>query len=107
VVSGGEAGPALVNALFGEVNFSGKLPVSVPRSVGQAEGTAAGANWISNLVVSITFLSLVELIGLTWTFWFYGLLAIAAWIFCYYRVPETKGRSLEEIEASWHAGRAS
>jgi beta-glucosidase len=32
---GVEAGPALVRTLFGEVNFSGKLTVSVPRSVGQ------------------------------------------------------------------------
>ena len=68
---------------------------------GQAEGTAASMNWISNLVVSITFLSLVELIGLAWAFWLYGLLAIAALAFCYYLVPETKGRSLEEIEESW------
>ena len=30
-----QAGPALVRALFGDVNFSGKLPVSVPRAVGQ------------------------------------------------------------------------
>jgi beta-glucosidase len=32
---GVQAGPALVNALFGDVNFSGKLTVSVPRTVGQ------------------------------------------------------------------------
>jgi sugar porter (SP) family MFS transporter len=73
---------------------------------GQAEGTAASMNWISNLVVSITFLSLVELIGLSWAFWLYGLLAIAALVFCYYLVPETKGHSLEEIEASWRSGPA-
>jgi MFS transporter, SP family, galactose:H+ symporter len=73
---------------------------------GQAEGTAAGMNWISNLLVSITFLSLVELIGLARTFWLYGLLGIGALVFCYYLVPETKGRSLEEIEASWRSGPA-
>ena len=32
---GVQAGPALVRTLFGDVNFSGKLPVSVPRAVGQ------------------------------------------------------------------------
>ncbi len=73
---------------------------------GQAEGAAAGTNWIFNLLVSMTFLTLVELIGPTWTFWLYGLLAIAALIFCYYLVPETKGRSLEEIEESWRSGAA-
>jgi len=32
---GMQAGPALVRTLFGDVNFSGKLPVTVPRAVGQ------------------------------------------------------------------------
>ena len=72
---------------------------------GQAEGTAAGANWICNLVISMTFLTLVEIFGLSRTFWLYGLLAIAAFVFCYELVPETKGRSLEEIEASWRSER--
>jgi sugar porter (SP) family MFS transporter len=74
---------------------------------GVAEGTAAGANWISNLLVSMTFLTLVELIGPSWTFWVYGLLAIAAWIFSYRVVPETKGRTLEEIEQGWRSRRKS
>jgi MFS family permease len=74
---------------------------------GIAEGTAAGANWVSNLAVSMTFLTLVELIGPSWTFWVYGLLAIAAWIFSYRLVPETKGRTLEEIEESWRSRRRS
>jgi SP family galactose:H+ symporter-like MFS transporter len=70
---------------------------------GLAEGTAAGANWTFNLLVSITFLTLVELLGPSWTFWIYGLLAVAAWLFSYYLVPETRGRTLEEIEQSWHS----
>ena len=74
---------------------------------GLAEGTAAGANWIFNLLVSITFLTLVELLGATWTFWLYGALAVAAWFFSYYMVPETKGKTLEEIEQFWHARRGS
>ena len=74
---------------------------------GLAEGTAAATNWIFNLLVSITFLTLVEVLGPSWTFWLYGLLAIAAWLFSYYLVPETKGRTLEEIEQSWHARRTS
>lgn len=68
---------------------------------GQAEGTAAATNWVFNLLVSMTFLTLVELIGPKWTFWLYGGFAVAAWIFSYIVVPETKGRTLEEIEQSW------
>ncbi len=68
---------------------------------GLAEGTAAGANWSFNLLVSITFLSLLQALGPSLTFWMYGALAIAAWLFSYYLVPETKGKTLEEIEESW------
>ncbi len=68
---------------------------------GLAEGTAAGANWIFNLLVSMTFLSLVQAMGPSWTFWLYGLLAVGAFVFSFYLVPETKGRTLEEIERSW------
>jgi MFS transporter, SP family, galactose:H+ symporter len=74
---------------------------------GVAEGTAAGTNWAANLLVSITFLSLVQALGPSWTFWVYGLLAIATWLFSYYLVPETKGRTLEEIEKSWRFGQRS
>lgn len=71
---------------------------------GLASGTAATANWAFNLLVSLTFLSLVQWLGPSWTFWLYGLLAIGAWLFSYYLVPETKGRTLEEIEEHWRVG---
>ncbi len=65
------------------------------------EGVAATFNWGSNLLVSLTFLTLLQQIGATRTFWLYGLFAVGAWLFSYYLVPETKGRTLEEIEAFW------
>ncbi len=68
-----------------------------------AEGLAATFNWGSNLLITLTFLTLVERLGPSWTFWLYGLSAVAAWIFSYYIVPETKGRTLEEIEEYWRA----
>jgi SP family galactose:H+ symporter-like MFS transporter len=68
-----------------------------------AEGLAAAFNWGSNLLVSLTFLTLLQMMGPTRTFWLYGAFAIAAWVFSYYQVPETKGRTLEEIEQFWRA----
>jgi MFS transporter, SP family, galactose:H+ symporter len=68
---------------------------------GGAEGIAAGTNWAANFLVSLTFLTLVQTFGPSQTFWLYEVLAVAAWIFSYYLVPETKGRTLEEIENSW------
>jgi sugar porter (SP) family MFS transporter len=68
---------------------------------GIAEGTAAGMNWAFNFLVSLTFLTLIQVLGSSWTFWLYAALAIASWFFSYYLVPETKGRTLEEIENSF------
>jgi SP family galactose:H+ symporter-like MFS transporter len=65
------------------------------------EGLAATFNWGSNLVVTLTFLTLLQSIGATRTFWLYGALAIAAWFFSYFLVPETKGHTLEQIEEFW------
>jgi MFS family permease len=74
-------------------------PLSIRNS---AEGIAAAFNWGANFLVTLTFLTLVEKVGPSQTFWLYGLCAIAAGIFSYYLVPETKGRTLEQIEAFWH-----
>src|SRR5205823_2366803 len=74
---------------------------------GLAEGMAATFNWGSNLVVSLTFLTLVEKLGASSTFLLYAFASVASWLFAYYLVPETKGHTLEEIEAFWRAGRPS
>jgi sugar porter (SP) family MFS transporter len=70
---------------------------------GLAEGTAATFNWGSNLIVSLTFLTLLEKLGASATFLLYAFASVASWLFAYYLVPETKGRTLEEIEAFWRA----
>jgi sugar porter (SP) family MFS transporter len=72
---------------------------------GLAEGTAATFNWGSNLIVSLTFLTLVEKFSVSSTFLLYAVASVASWLFAYYLVPETKGRTLEQIEAFWRAGR--
>ena len=66
-----------------------------------SEGLAATFNWGSNLLVTLTFLSLVRWAGASRTFGLYALFAVVAWLFSYHFVPETRGRSLEEIERFW------
>jgi MFS family permease len=68
---------------------------------GLAMSVATTANWGSNLVVSLTFLTLVEALGPANTFWLYALVAVAGWYFAFRLVPETRGRTLEEIESFW------
>jgi MFS family permease len=67
---------------------------------------ASFANWNANLLVSFTFLSLIHLLGKPLTFWLYAFLGILAFIFSTILVPETKGKSLEQIEHYWRNGRS-
>jgi SP family galactose:H+ symporter-like MFS transporter len=72
---------------------------------GLAMSIASEANWGSNLVVAFTFLTLVNLLSRSGTFWLFALVAAGAWAFTYLMVPETKGKTLEEIESHWRAGK--
>jgi MFS transporter, SP family, galactose:H+ symporter len=65
---------------------------------------ASFANWNANLLVSFTFLSLIHLLGKPLTFWLYAFLGVLAFIFSTILVPETKGKSLEQIEHYWRNG---
>jgi sugar porter (SP) family MFS transporter len=73
---------------------------------GVAMSAVTVTNWTLNLLVAVTFLSLVGVLGHAGTFWLYGAVAIGAWVFFYCLVPETKGKTLEQIEAHWNAGKA-
>ncbi|KAF3449960.1 hypothetical protein FNV43_RR06039 [Rhamnella rubrinervis] len=61
-------------------------------------GIAATANWISNLIVAQSFLSLTEAIGTSWTFLLFGVISVVALFFVLILVPETKGLPIEEVE---------
>jgi SP family myo-inositol transporter-like MFS transporter 13 len=60
----------------------------------QAMSVATAANWMSNLIVSVTFLSLIEATSTYVAFWLYGCIAILGLFFLYHRLPETKGTGL-------------
>jgi sugar porter (SP) family MFS transporter len=60
-------------------------------------------NWGFNFLVSYFFLDLVKAIGQAETFWLYALFGVLAVVFFAWRVPETKDRSLEQIEREIHA----
>ena len=72
---------------------------------GRAMSVGTVANWGANLIVALTFLTLTQVLGKPATFWLYGVVSIGAWIFAFVLVPETRGRSLEQIEAHWPAGK--
>jgi sugar porter (SP) family MFS transporter len=73
-------------------------PLNV-RSKAAAVGTMA--NWTFNFIVSLTFLLLIDALGQSGTFFFYGAIGLGTLWFCWKLVPETKGKRLEEIEAEF------
>jgi SP family myo-inositol transporter-like MFS transporter 13 len=61
-------------------------------------GMTSTAVWVSNLIVSQSFLSVIEAIGTAWTFMVFGIISCLAIIFVIVFVPETKGVPMEEME---------
>jgi MFS transporter, SP family, galactose:H+ symporter len=65
---------------------------------GRAMSLATVANWVFNLIVSVTFLDLVSAVGSAGAFLLYAVLSFVALWFVVAKVPETKGHTLEQIE---------
>ena len=77
------------------------IPEVLPLSVrGTAMGVAVFGNWAANFAVSQTFPPLLKALGPGTVFLGYAALGLLAGVFVKALVTETKGRSLEEIEAS-------
>ncbi|TCL71031.1 sugar porter (SP) family MFS transporter [Rhizobium sp. BK251] len=68
---------------------------------GRGVALATAVNWGSAYLVSQFFLSLVNAIGSSLTFWLFALFCGIAWLWIYRTVPETKRQSLEDIQRMW------
>uniref|UniRef100_A0A0E0DG23 Major facilitator superfamily (MFS) profile domain-containing protein n=1 Tax=Oryza meridionalis TaxID=40149 RepID=A0A0E0DG23_9ORYZ len=65
---------------------------------GVCGGIAAVANWVSNLIVTQTFLSLTKALGTSATFFLFCAVSFFALVVVFFTVPETKGLQFEEVE---------
>ena len=100
--------PLTIVALFLYIAFfapgMGPLPWTInseifptwARSTGIAISTFV--NWSSNLVVSMTFLTLADNLGQPETFGIYAAFGFLGLLFFVFFVPETKGKNLEDVE---------
>ena len=74
---------------------------------GKALAIAVAAQWISNYLVSLTFPMMNDNSYLTglfnhgFAYWGYGIMSVLAMLFILKYVPETKGKTLEEMENLW------
>jgi len=78
-----------------------------PNSIKGAMSIAVASQWIANLLISWTFPIMNESSALTklfnhgFSYWIYGLMGVLAAWFVLKMIPETKGKTLEEIEKIW------
>jgi SP family xylose:H+ symportor-like MFS transporter len=78
-----------------------------PNKIRGAMSIAVAAQWVANLIISWTFPMMNDNSWLTekfnhgFAYWIYGIMGLLAALFVWKLVPETKGKSLEEIEWIW------
>jgi SP family xylose:H+ symportor-like MFS transporter len=78
-----------------------------PNSIRGAMSIAVAAQWIANWLVSFTFPVMNDNQMLTqhfnhgFSYWIYGVMGILASVFIWKYLPETKGKTLEQIEKFW------
>lgn len=67
---------------------------------GKAVAIAVAAQWISNFVVSASF-PMLESFSITFTYVLYGIMSVLSALFVWKMVPETKGKTLEDMSKLW------
>jgi MFS family permease len=77
--------------------------ISPTKVRGRAMSVATVCLWCGTLLVTLTFLSLVNMFTAPAAFVLYAAISIAAVLFVWRVVPETRGRTLEDIEKHWLA----
>jgi sugar porter (SP) family MFS transporter len=68
---------------------------------GRAMSAATLALWAACLAVALSFLDLMKLLSPAGAFWLYATLSAVTFLFVWRWLPETKGRSLEQIQRMW------
>ncbi len=66
---------------------------------GAAMAVATVSLWLASFLLTYTFPFLNDAFGASGTFWLYGIICVVGLIFIYKKLPETKGKTLEEIES--------
>jgi sugar porter (SP) family MFS transporter len=87
--------------LMGWLTGSEIYPLAV-----RGAGTSAQAAtlWSTNLLITLTLLTIINAVGAGPTMWLYAAFNVGAFLFVWRRMPELTGRSLEQIESRLRAG---
>jgi sugar porter (SP) family MFS transporter len=88
--------------LMGWLTGSEIYPLAVR---GAGTSVQSATLWGTNLLITLTLLTMIDLFGVGQVFWIYGVFNVVAWLFVLWRMPELTGHSLEDIEAHLQDGR--
>jgi sugar porter (SP) family MFS transporter len=88
--------------LMGWLTGSEIYPLAVR---GAGTSVQSATLWGTNLLITLTLLTMIDLFGVGQVFWIYGGFNVAAWLFVFWRMPELTGHSLEDIEKHLQDGR--
>jgi len=94
------AGIALYSMSLGPVTWVVIAELFPNRIRGSAMSVAITALWVACFVLTYTFPSLNAALGTAYVFWIYAVICLLGLLFLYLRLPETRGKTLEEIETS-------
>ena len=83
---------------LGPVTWTLLAEIYPNRIRGVAMATCTFALWVGCCTLTFSFPSMNAALGSSGTFWIYSAICICAFIFLFRRCPETKGKSLEELE---------
>ncbi|NUF98107.1 sugar porter family MFS transporter [Lactobacillus mellis] len=79
-----------------------------PQSIrGLGMGVSTFFLWFSNFLVGTFFPNLVAHLGISWTFFVFVIFNIISFAFSYFFVPETRNKSLEQIQSEFQSGKIS
>lgn len=68
---------------------------------GACMAVATTALWAACFLLTYTFPLINAAMGTGLTFWLYAVICLAGFVFVFHKLPETRGKSLEEIESGW------
>lgn len=92
---------AFFSSCIGPVFWTLVSEIFPNRIRGKAVAFASFTQWIFNFLVVLLFPHFLASLGGALTFLFLAFMSLMQWLFTYFYVPETKGKSLEEIEHLW------
>jgi SP family facilitated glucose transporter-like MFS transporter 8 len=83
---------------FGPVCFMVRSEICAPDIKGFAMGLALTMTWFFSFFTTKFFTNLVQALGVGPTFWMYGIFSLLSAVFVYFVLPETRAKSLAEIQ---------